>query len=260
MSTFKTKGIVLKSEAFREYDKIFTIYTLDCGKIRSIATGVRRIQSKQAGHLEPLTVAQCMFAIGRTQRLKLATSVTLQNHEGITSNLFSTAVAMQCLEITEKAVAEEQPDPWIFALLQEFLKCAQEHHFVNPHLAIFVLRAYGLKLLSHLGYRPELFTCLGCGEKMQGEDVFFNALQGGLIERRCLEHERTPSSSMKVSREMILCMHSMLSASFSALCAQTLPEEHTLSSVNELIATFIETHLEQPLLSSRFLTFSLHHL
>lgn len=260
MPTFKTQGIILKHEAFREYDKIFTIYTHHWGKVRSIAPGVRKIHSKQAGHLEPLTLAQFMFALGRTQRLKLATSVALQNFEGIKSSLFSLALAMQCLEITEKAVPEAQQDAWVFSLLQEFLECVQKNSVVDQNIAIFTLQAYGLKLLSHLGYRPELFTCLGCGRKIEEGEVFFNALQGGLIQGQCLVREPVSTSSVAVDRKMIACMHTMLSAPLSTLWNQIFAEAFPLSRVNAIISSFIETHLEQPLLSTRFLTFSLHHL
>src|SRR5437773_10351213 len=48
-----------------EADRIVTFYSRDVGKIRAVAKGVRRTTSRSAGHLEPFTLSDVMFAVGR---------------------------------------------------------------------------------------------------------------------------------------------------------------------------------------------------
>ena len=50
--SFKTEGIILKRMNYGEADRILTIYTLHHGKIRAMAKGVRKLQSRKAGSLE----------------------------------------------------------------------------------------------------------------------------------------------------------------------------------------------------------------
>src|SRR5438093_11062967 len=48
-----------------EADRIVTLYSRDVGKIRAGAKGVRRTTSRSAGHLEPFTLSDVLFAVGR---------------------------------------------------------------------------------------------------------------------------------------------------------------------------------------------------
>src|ERR1700674_4983675 len=48
-----------------EADRIVTLYSRDVGKIRAVARGARRTTSRSAGHLEPFTLSDVLFAVGR---------------------------------------------------------------------------------------------------------------------------------------------------------------------------------------------------
>ena len=63
--TFRAQGLVLRHFEYGEADRILTIFTLEHGKIKAIAKGVRKIGSRKAGHLEPLTRSNLFFASGR---------------------------------------------------------------------------------------------------------------------------------------------------------------------------------------------------
>ena len=56
MAAYKTNAIILKRENIFEADRLYHIYTEDFGKIRTIAGGVRKINAKLAGHLEPFNL------------------------------------------------------------------------------------------------------------------------------------------------------------------------------------------------------------
>ena len=76
MSTYITEGIVLKYYPYRDFDRIFTIYTKEHGKIDVIGKGTGKLLSKLAGHLEPYTVSKLMVADGRRWDV-LTQSITL---------------------------------------------------------------------------------------------------------------------------------------------------------------------------------------
>jgi len=62
---YRTPAVILKRMDLGEADRIVTFYSRDVGKIRAVARGVRRTTSRSAGHLEPFTLSDVMFAVGR---------------------------------------------------------------------------------------------------------------------------------------------------------------------------------------------------
>ena len=56
MAAYKTNAIILKRVDIFEADRVYHIYTENFGKIRTIAGGVRKINAKLTGHLEPFNL------------------------------------------------------------------------------------------------------------------------------------------------------------------------------------------------------------
>jgi DNA repair protein RecO (recombination protein O) len=48
-----------------------------------------------------------------------------------------------------------------------------------------VIRYYEIRLLDHLGFRPQLVECANCGRQIKAEDQFFSFSAGGVICPRC---------------------------------------------------------------------------
>jgi DNA repair protein RecO (recombination protein O) len=42
-----------------------------------------------------------------------------------------------------------------------------------------------MRLLDHLGFRPQLFECANCGREIKAEDQYFSFSAGGVICPRC---------------------------------------------------------------------------
>ena len=50
--TFRSEAIVLKRTDFGEADRLLTLYSREKGKIKAIAKGARKPQSRKTGHVE----------------------------------------------------------------------------------------------------------------------------------------------------------------------------------------------------------------
>ena len=48
-----------------------------------------------------------------------------------------------------------------------------------------LIHFYEIRLLDYVGFRPQLFECAGCQEKIQAVDQFFSAIQGGILCPNC---------------------------------------------------------------------------
>ncbi|MBU2082214.1 DNA repair protein RecO [Patescibacteria group bacterium] len=56
MATYQTTAFVLKREDIFEADRLYHLYTEDFGKVRAIASSVRKNGAKLTGHLEPFSL------------------------------------------------------------------------------------------------------------------------------------------------------------------------------------------------------------
>jgi hypothetical protein len=62
---YTTRGIVVSSSAYKEADKIISIYTEDFGLVSAAAAGVRRSHSKLKYHVQDFSVRNFSFVRGR---------------------------------------------------------------------------------------------------------------------------------------------------------------------------------------------------
>jgi len=62
--SLRVEAVILRHADWGEADRLLTLYSREQGKLRAIAKGVRKIQSRKAGHLEPFTRSKIMLARG----------------------------------------------------------------------------------------------------------------------------------------------------------------------------------------------------
>ena len=65
--TYHCEALILKHVPFGEADLLVTFFTRERGKIRAVARGARRSNSKLVGHLEPLTQVNLSLAHVRAE-------------------------------------------------------------------------------------------------------------------------------------------------------------------------------------------------
>ena len=180
--SFRVEAVVLRHSDWGEADRLLTLYTRERGKVRAIAKGARRIRSRKAGHLEPFTRVTLQLAKGR-DLLIVTQADTLDAYLPLGANLVKTSYAAYAVELLDRFTFEdENENNAIFRLLIEILsRIANE---ADPWLAI---RYYEVRLLDELGFRPHLFECANCGEKIKPVDQFFSPAAGGVLCPKCGE-------------------------------------------------------------------------
>src|SRR5205807_2254194 len=105
MPLYKEQGIVLRSMKLGEADKIVTILTQGSGKIRAVAKGIRRTNSKFGARLEPLTHVSLLLYQGRNLDTVTQAEI-ISPFRRIRGDFELIAAAETMLEATDK-VAEE---------------------------------------------------------------------------------------------------------------------------------------------------------
>lgn len=178
--SIRVHAIILRHADWGEADRLVTLYSREHGKLRAIAKGARKITSRKAGHLEPFTQVKLQLARGRD--LFIVTQAdTLEAYLPLRESLTLTGYASYLVELLDRFVYEEESaNPGLFRLLADSLKRLAEN--TDTWLTV---RYYEMRLLDHLGFRPQLFACSNCGREIKPEDQYFSFSLGGVVCPRC---------------------------------------------------------------------------
>jgi DNA repair protein RecO (recombination protein O) len=178
--TLKVDAVVLRHSDWGEADRLLTLYSREQGKLRAIAKGVRKIQSRKAGHLEPFTRTTIMLAKG--QDLWIVTQAEAANlYQPIREDLQKMAQAAYVVELLDRFTYEEGQNWQLYKLLTETLE-----RLSSSNDDFIPVKYYEMRLLELLGYRPLLFECAACGEEVTAQDQYFSADLGGVLCPKCV--------------------------------------------------------------------------
>lgn len=182
--TYRTEAIVLRRSDFGEADRLLTLFSREYGKIRAIAKGARKPQSRKTGHVELFMRTRFLIAKGRS--LDIVTQAEMaEGYHRLRDDLVRTTYASYAMELLDRFTADEDRNPQLYELLSSTLRWLE--HTDN---LLLLARYYELHLLALLGYRPQLFRCVSCGENIEEQDQAFSAEMGGLVCPNCRHADR----------------------------------------------------------------------
>ena len=170
---------------------------------------------------------------------------TIDAFGALREDLARTGYASYVIELLDRFTPEgEAGVPSLFRLLTDTLSRLASK--TDPWL---VLRYYEIRLLDHLGFRPQLFQCANCGREIKPEDQFFSYAQGGVICRNCapkLTHLKPISvDTLKYLRHF--------QRSKYADAARALPTANAREQAEELMQGYFTFLLERELNTPGFL-------
>ena len=196
--TFRSEAIVLKRSDIGEADRLLTLYSRDYGKIRAVAKGARKPQTRKTGHVELFMRTNFMFAQGKTIDI-ITQAELIEAYPGVRDDLMRTTFTSYAAELLDRLTADEDRDIRKYNLLSEAIGW-----FETADDLMLAARYYELRLLSLAGFQPQLFHCIACGEAIEEQDQFFSAEMGGLLcpeSREADRHaHRISSAAVKVLR------------------------------------------------------------
>lgn len=240
-------GIILKKQDFRESDSFFSIYTCDFGKIEAVARGAKKSKSKLSGHLDYFSIIDLMIARGKNLN-HISGAVSVKNFLNIRSSLLKMNFIFYCLEISDYFIKTEKKDKKIFLLLSQLLMIADK----NPHIERlrFITHCYILKLLNFLGYKPELYFCLKCGQKITPNNNFFSPQAGGIFCAKCKEARK--SDIFKISDSSIKLLRLIAQKDLSNLAKAKL-SKNLFIEIIKIIDEFLNFRLDKEIKSKKFI-------
>lgn len=157
-----------------------TLFTPAQGKLKAIAKGVRRPNSRLGGALEPLAELRVALARGRT--FDVVTQVEVAHAWlRLRDTLESAATAWYLAELADRSIEERHEAEGLYALLRRAYELLDAG--MDPGR---VARWYEMHLADELGVRPEVDRCVECDRMLEPDEQFrWVPPLGGLLCARC---------------------------------------------------------------------------
>jgi DNA repair protein RecO (recombination protein O) len=229
-------AIVLKKIDIGETDRVYSFLTLEYGKVRAVARGVRKSEAKLAGQLETLNLVHLSVMKSRGKG-NIASAIAEAYFSHIRESEASLRAAMEGVSLVDRLTEEDESDRDLFALLLEYLRALdivsalprldarEELRFLEK---IFLLsQGFSWKLLARLGYSVEARVCAAGREALpKNERYFFSPDLGGIV---CARHREKATTTFSLGENAIKFLRLIFANSLASLPKLSIDRDATLS-------------------------------
>ena len=238
MSLIKTKAIVIKSIKWAETSKIVSLYTRECGCIKVIAKGSRRVKSEYSGNLEPVNVIETLIYISAKRELQTLGQVSLVNSfPQLRNDLEKMAYALAILELIQIFIHYHEKEQIFFDFVYQLLQDLREAK--NPQL---ILWYFILKIASYLGFKPEFTSCKICNKKVDQDFILFKINEGTIFCSHC---ERYASDQQNIlPRNTVNFLANLQHTHYKKILGITYPENDQFK-YTEFLLSYLQFHTGQ---------------
>ena len=179
MIILNTQGIVLKAVRYKDNDLILTIFTRKLGKIAALAKGAKKNKSSLLSSSQLFSYSN--YTLKRQGNMyRVNQSDIIKSFYDLSYDLEAFSYATYITKLVESSTLENQTNNRLFVLLAQTLYLYTLDNIDKQ----FVTRAFELKFLDYIGFKPIVSRCVNCGEKNSNNFVF-NAYEGGTLCESC---------------------------------------------------------------------------
>ncbi len=197
MGTVKTKGIIIAEKVMSDFDKMLTILTPNMGKIECVAKGARRPKSLLMAGTQFLCFGDYLLYKG-SENYSMNSCETIELFYNIRIDLDKLKYAAYITKIINDVTTENQNN---YKVLQLFLNTLYVISNTDKDLEL-ITSIFRLRLLSIIGYRPEIQECKTCKEK-EGLSIFsikdngFKCSSCGKLDKGAINMNETTKDAIR---------------------------------------------------------------
>lgn len=156
---FSTSGMIIKETKVGEGNKIFTILTLDYGKIQASGAGVRSYKSKISSGCSLFTYSDFIFRQGKSKNIyNIVSAEKKVDFYELRYDLKALALENYLCDISNTVTVSDGDCREILRLLLNTLYYVKKEGYSPKVKPVFEFR-----LLSEAGFKPNLYSCEKCG-------------------------------------------------------------------------------------------------
>jgi DNA repair protein RecO (recombination protein O) len=222
--------VVLRGRNLGEADRILTLFTLERGKVDSVAKGIRRARSKLSGRLEFGNEVLMTLHRGRSLDVIQSAEIASERWRALVEPERFAVASMAC-ELVDAFCEPDLALPEVYELLVGMLAAVAASN--QPRA---LAPRFSMRLLDALGLAPPLDTCIQCGNPIEGGRAWVDAQAGGLVDEACRERWR---DLPELNAGELRNLQSIAAAKSGAGRATA----HATPSVAEAVELFVAHHL-----------------
>ena len=183
LSIFETKAVIIKTQDFKENDKLVWFYTEKLGKITAVVRGAKKSKSKFLALTLPLCYGEYMFFKGKNL-YTLQEGKIINSFQGLLDNLYKLTYSSYLCELIDIACTEGEVNIDLFRNLVTTL------YLLNTDALDYelLIRSFELKLLRVTGYNLTLDNCSICRKKISSSNYISLSYYGGICDECPKEH------------------------------------------------------------------------
>lgn len=231
------EAIILNSRDYRENDKMVTAYSRQLGKIEILVRSAKKITSKLAHLTSGLYALSSLVVEPGRNFYHLIGGGAKKYFKKIVSDSAKNVRTGRILNIVDKMTKLEKPDPKSFDLLIKTLEKIDDSPSGKTEILIY---AFLIKLLSFLGYKPEIKKCLIC-HKATRDKTYFSLNQGGIICENCKNNKKI--NAAQIAPEILMILQNLLYQNFDSI-EKIFFDNRELTTAKKIIDQFLEWHLQ----------------
>lgn len=236
------EGIVLKERSVGEQDKFIDILTKESGVLEISVKGAKKINGKSGSSTQ--LFAYSRFCIQqRRNRFYLNSAEPIHIFYELRSSLTKLSLASYFADILRFCCVEEQSHG--DSVLRLFLNTL---HYLEKNLRgePFLKSLFELRLMSEIGYMPDILACRVCG-CYEPETLFFGISDGSFCCAECFSGEDNPfgyTDFLAVGLPVLNAVRHIVLADFDRLFNFRISEnvQQQLALVSE---SYLTAHLER---------------
>jgi DNA repair protein RecO (recombination protein O) len=188
----KYTSLILFKRDIGEVNRIYSLYTLEEGKIQAVGRGVRKPNAKLAGNIEPLTHVE-VYVSKKKGLGNITGAIVLNNFSSVKADFLAISRVFWALSHFDKLIVGQEKDVQVFELLLEYMEAMEKLSLEGraEYKMDIVTLGFLFKLAESLGYKVIVEYCARCfGKILAGNDNFFGAECGGALCSCCAKMER----------------------------------------------------------------------
>lgn len=234
MANMKINGIILSENNLGDFDKMLTMLTPGVGKISCVAKGARRPKSALLAGTQIFCFGEYLMYKG-TNTYHINSVEPIEIFYNIRTDLDKLKYAVHINKIIQDVTHENQNCYNILQLLLNTLYTISE---TDKNLD-FVLSVFKLRLLSIIGFTPNVQTCVNCGEKenIQGFSIKDNGF-------KCSTCSKQDTSVIQINESTLNAIKYTVIAPAKKIYSFTLKDE-ALEEYKLIIKIYFNDKLEK---------------
>lgn len=240
MPGYQTEAIVLRHAAYRESDRMVTLFSPMHGRIEALARGCKKLCGTMA-------VASELFSTGVYQLYVKGERTTMTGfslQEGfypLRTQMERLAYGCYALGLCAAAIQPGEPEPELFASLQRALALLAYDDCPEKAVAACFLTSFA----ACVGFQPELDVCAHCGRPVD-ERAVYDLEAGGIFHPDCMPRG-------KAVRPEALRLLRAVRAQGYGVCADADPA--VADGALTWMRAHVEYHMQGAVRAAKFLTY-----